>query len=148
MKFTLPLVAVPVFALTLVAAVGCQDKKEATASAAPMSLQPTPAQQPEFAPIPQAAAYTPAPAAAPADPVAAAPIDTTTPTAMSNNPSPSAPATPFATAGGKYTVKAGDTLYRIAVSHYGDGKQWKKIADANPGVTPSHLKVGQSINLP
>ena len=35
---------------------------------------------------------------------------------------------------GSYTVKKGDTLYRIAKDHYGDGKQWTKIASANPGV--------------
>lgn len=58
--------------------------------------------------------------------------------------------TPISTAmtGGNYTVKKGDTLYGIARQHYGDGKQWQKIASANPGLKPSALRVGQQIVLP
>jgi len=47
-----------------------------------------------------------------------------------------------------YTIKPGDTLWKIAASHYGDGKKWKQIADANPGIIPSSLRVGQTITLP
>ena len=50
--------------------------------------------------------------------------------------------------GGPYTVKKGDTLYSIARSHYGDGKQWQRIAVANPGLEPSKLRVGQTITIP
>lgn len=50
--------------------------------------------------------------------------------------------------GGSYTVKKGDTLYSIARQRYGDGKQWTKIASANPGLKPQSLRVGQSITLP
>ena len=49
---------------------------------------------------------------------------------------------------GGYRVRKGDTLFRIAKSHYGDGKKWKQIAMANPGLTPSTLKVGQTIVVP
>ena len=49
---------------------------------------------------------------------------------------------------GKYKVKKGDTLYRIAKIEYGDGKKWTQIASANPGVTPQSLKVGQVIVVP
>ena len=49
---------------------------------------------------------------------------------------------------GSYTVKKGDTLYSIARTHYGDGKQWQRIASANPGLRPSSLKVGQTITIP
>jgi 5'-nucleotidase len=51
-------------------------------------------------------------------------------------------------AGNSYTVKKGDTLWQIAASHYGDGKKWREIASANPGLTPSALRVGQTIELP
>ena len=51
-------------------------------------------------------------------------------------------------ASGSYTVKKGDTLYNIAVRRYGDGKQWTKIASANPGLQPSSLKIGQTITVP
>ena len=48
----------------------------------------------------------------------------------------------------KYTVKKGDTLYHIAKDKYGDGKQWQRIAAANPGVSPTTLKVGQVLVMP
>ncbi len=51
-------------------------------------------------------------------------------------------------AGGTYTVKHGDTLFHIAAVSYGSGGQWKKIAAANPGVDPKHLKVGQKLIIP
>ena len=47
-----------------------------------------------------------------------------------------------------YTVQKGDTLWKIATTSYGDGKQWQKIASANPGLSPSTLKVGQTILIP
>jgi 5'-nucleotidase len=49
---------------------------------------------------------------------------------------------------GSYMVKKGDTLYGIARQRYGDGKQWSKIASANPGLRPETLKVGQNIVIP
>src|SRR5262249_52035977 len=59
-----------------------------------------------------------------------------------------APAAPAAAAGGTYTVQKGDTLYKIARERYGDGKQWQRIAAANPGLSPTTLKVGQKIVVP
>jgi nucleoid-associated protein YgaU len=59
---------------------------------------------------------------------------------------PAAAATPAAP--GPYTVRKGDTLYAIARTKYGDGKQWQKIVAANPGLRPETLKVGQTINIP
>ena len=60
--------------------------------------------------------------------------------------------TPTATVGGgiggSYTVKKGDTLYSIARQRYGNGKEWSKIASANPGLRPESLKVGQTITVP
>lgn len=62
---------------------------------------------------------------------------------------PLAPVAPVAAvSGGSYTIRKGDTLYKIARDRYGDGKQWQKIAMANPGVTPQGLKVGQTIVVP
>lgn len=55
---------------------------------------------------------------------------------------------PVAASGQTYTVKKGDTLFHIAKERYGDGKQWQKIASANPGVTPSSLRVGQTLVVP
>src|SRR5438067_11823835 len=53
-----------------------------------------------------------------------------------------------AAAGNTHVVKRGETLYSIAKTSYGDGKQWQKIASANPGVSPSTLKVGQTLVIP
>jgi 5'-nucleotidase len=47
-----------------------------------------------------------------------------------------------------YVVKQGDTLYHIARERYGDGKRWQQLAAANPGVTPTTLKVGQRLIVP
>jgi 5'-nucleotidase len=61
---------------------------------------------------------------------------------------PVAPAPAAAPTASNYVVKKGDTLYSIARSHYGDGKQWQKIVAANPGLSPEKLKVGQTLLLP
>lgn len=48
----------------------------------------------------------------------------------------------------QYTIQRGDSLYAIAREHYGDGKYWTKIRDANPDINPDRLKIGQVITLP
>jgi 5'-nucleotidase len=85
------------------------------------------------APAPVTPAYQPAPQ--PVQPVA---YDSTTTLAPAGGSMGS----------GSYTVKKGDTLYGIARQRYGDGKQWNKIAQANPGLRPETLKVGQTIVIP
>lgn len=115
-------------ALIAVGVAGCSNtKKTADLGANPSvaDISPTPS------PV---SAYQPAP-------VSAQPVvyDTTTPMAASSTGT---------LAGGSYTVKKGDTLYGIARQRYGDGKQWSKIASANPGLRPETLKVGQTISIP
>ena len=116
--------------LTIAAAMatGCAEQKKPTATS-PLALDVNPPAQ-TVTPV---AAYTPA-----ASPVLAAPDTVTTQT----------PSASIAGAGSTYTVKKGDTLFKIAKEHYGDGKQWQKIASANPGVTPQSLRVGQTLNIP
>jgi hypothetical protein len=48
----------------------------------------------------------------------------------------------------EYVIKAGDTLWSIAKAKYGNGKEWIKIIEANKGLVPEKLKVGQKIILP
>lgn len=85
--------------------------------------------------------YEPAPAIQPAPtPVAPEPI-------VSSTPAPAVTSTPVSSSG-SHVVKKGDTLYGIARKHYGDGKQWTKIASANPGVSPQSLRVGQTLVVP
>ncbi len=116
--------------LMLLAAVGCQDKKPASMQSSVTDLTPTPA----------------APAYVAPTPIAVQPVsyDTTT-TSSTSTPSYNSST---ASVGSTYTVKKGDTLYGIAKKKYNDGKQWQKIASANPGVSPSSLRVGQSITIP
>ena len=84
--------------------------------------------------------------AAPPAPIAApAPIPAPVPEPLVSDTPTQAPAGP---AGGKYTVQKGDTLWKIATASYGDGKQWQKIASANPGLSPGTLKAGQTIMIP
>jgi nucleoid-associated protein YgaU len=54
---------------------------------------------------------------------------------------------------GSYTVKKGDSLWKIAKKYYGDGAKWRKILEANPdclarrGDTKT-LKVGFNLVIP
>lgn len=49
-----------------------------------------------------------------------------------------------------YTVRAGDTLAKIAARRdiYGDSKKWKRIADANQIRDPKKLKTGKVLRIP
>ncbi len=60
---------------------------------------------------------------------------------------PTAPATP-STAGGTYTVKAGDTLAKIAATHLGSAARWKELEALNPGVDARRLRIGLALKLP
>jgi len=50
--------------------------------------------------------------------------------------------------GNSYTITQGDTLYGIAVKHYGDARCAEIIEAANPGLNPKALRVGEKIVLP
>ena len=60
------------------------------------------------------------------------------------------PGSASATPKGKltHTVEKGETLWSIAKDYYGDGREYKKIVDANPGLNVEKLKVGQEIVIP
>ncbi|MBI4479111.1 MAG: LysM peptidoglycan-binding domain-containing protein [Acidobacteria bacterium] len=46
-------------------------------------------------------------------------------------------------------VSPGDSLWKIATRHLGDGNQWRVIASANPEITnPDVIHAGQQIRLP
>ena len=49
-----------------------------------------------------------------------------------------------------YTVKAGDTLSKIAQEKYGDASQWKKIQAANADLIrdPDKIQPGWTLKLP
>jgi len=50
--------------------------------------------------------------------------------------------------GQQYTVQSGDTLVKIAEQFYGNGSQWTLIQNANPGINPNNLQVGQQLQIP
>lgn len=51
---------------------------------------------------------------------------------------------------GIYTVKAGDTLSKIAKGHFGDAKRYMEIFNANKDIltNPDLIKVGQKLKIP
>ena len=59
-------------------------------------------------------------------------------------------AAPAASKGRTYTVKAGDTLSKIAKEHLGDANAYMKIFNANKDqlTDPDKIKPGQVLNIP
>ncbi|MEK7527772.1 MAG: LysM peptidoglycan-binding domain-containing protein [Patescibacteria group bacterium] len=49
---------------------------------------------------------------------------------------------------GKYDVKKGDSLWKIASSVYGDGYKWQLIAKENNLSDPDQIEVGQKLIVP
>lgn len=47
-----------------------------------------------------------------------------------------------------HVVAADQTLWAIAQRHYGDGRQWPLIAQANPTVRPDRLTIGTVLTIP
>ncbi len=47
-----------------------------------------------------------------------------------------------------YTVKAGDSLFDLARRYYGDGDEWRRIADRNGISNPSSIDAGDVLIIP
>lgn len=47
-----------------------------------------------------------------------------------------------------HVVVAGDNFWKLAEAYYGDGKKWKLIADANPGVRARSIAIGSTLSIP
>ena len=55
----------------------------------------------------------------------------------------------FHRAHGTVRVDRGDTLWKIAERHFGNGNKWPKIAEANPELKdPDRIQIGQELRLP
>lgn len=55
------------------------------------------------------------------------------------------------TAGKSYTVQRGDDLWTLAERFYGEGREWRRIAAANPDLLtggPDHLEAGWRLTIP
>ncbi len=109
------------------------------------------------APPKEAKPATPAPATTAQAPATATPPAATAPAAPA--PAATAPASPATAtttsapamtpaAAGKYVVARGDSLWKIAAEKYGNGAEWKKIAEANALKRPNHIEVGEELNVP
>ncbi len=64
-----------------------------------------------------------------------------------DQPRPNTPAQ-LSTPATTWTVRAGDSLYRIAEQALGDGTAWRRIVDANRGINPDALRIGQVLTIP
>jgi peptidoglycan endopeptidase LytF len=47
-----------------------------------------------------------------------------------------------------HTVREGDTLSAIAERRFGNAQLWNVIAEANPGIDPHRLRLGQKLRIP
>jgi 5'-nucleotidase len=45
-------------------------------------------------------------------------------------------------------VVAGDNFWRLSRHYYGEGRQWRRIAEANPDARPRRLRIGQTLTIP
>ena len=86
-------------------------------------------------PIDLAAPATTAPAVAPAtaEPAATAPESKVS----------EAPKTPTT-----HVIVAGDTLWDLAKTYYGNAGQWRKLLAANRNIKPHRLPVGEKLRIP
>jgi nucleoid-associated protein YgaU len=71
------------------------------------------------------------------------------PMQVTGGQAPVAPA-PIAVPAELYTIKAGESLYKICQSKYGDGTLWKSLAEFNSNVipNPTKLRAGVTIRIP
>ena len=123
------------FALVAAAVTGCQSNGKTAANKMPITPAVT-----DISPTPPSSSYSPP--IQPVQPIVAAQPVEAAPTQAAFTGGATA------TAGGKYTVQKGDTLFKIAHDKYGNGNQWNRIVAANPGLSPQTLKAGQKIVLP
>lgn len=98
-------------------------------------------------------------AASPAEPNATKPVDplvTTSdqPTAPAKNNAATPAETPDTQPSEPpktpttHVVVAGDTLWRLAKTYYGDAKDWRKLEAANGNMTPRRLSIGRVLAIP
>ncbi|MBI5723259.1 MAG: LysM peptidoglycan-binding domain-containing protein [Planctomycetes bacterium] len=81
-------------------------------------------------------------------PVASQPADQSPPLRTELSPIPPATQPAGQQAKRTYTVEKDDTFYSISRKLFGSDRRAKEIQAMNPGVDPTKLKIGQTINVP
>jgi nucleoid-associated protein YgaU len=69
----------------------------------------------------------------------------------STTATPGGPAAQVPVSTRAYTVAKGDSLWKIAKAHYGNGNKWRKIYEANRatiGDNPDIIHPGQTLTIP
>ena len=121
------------------------DQKSAPAAAntgaapATTTAPATPAPAATAAPATSAPAAT-APAATATPPAATDPATTTVAPATQTNEPPKTPTT--------HVIVAGDTLWDLAKTYYGNANDWHKLLAANRNLKPHRLLVGEELKIP
>jgi 5'-nucleotidase len=123
-------------------AAGTEEMPEPPAATAPEVATEEPPVEPSEPPA------APAAEEPPESPDLAAPAPATPPSPAAEEPAPAVETPAVTGAPGTYTIARGDTLVEIAARLYGDAKKWRVIANANPGLNPNRLLIGQVIKLP
>lgn len=146
------ILAVHLVALGVLLIAGCNKKAEPepTTDTGVPPLPPIPADTnwpaPPTAvpPVPgtQDVTHLPPPVPVPSDPTAT--INPVNPPPV-NGTAPLPPQDPVATGTSEHTISKGESFYTIG-KKYGVG--FKAIVDANPGVNPNRLKIGQKVVIP
>lgn len=126
------ILAIHVVLLGVLLIAGCNKKTETDLSQNNTSLPPIPPVETNWpAPVPADTNVAPLP------PIPA-PVDTTL-------VAPPPPPEPVATGYSEHTISKGESFYTLG-KKYGVG--FKAIADANPGINPNRLKIGEKIKIP
>jgi nucleoid-associated protein YgaU len=132
---------------------GFIDRLQKTMAVAKTAPRPEPAPAPvaakEKSPVAEAKAKTVA-TEEKAKPVAkqvstSTSVDKTSPLQLASKPSKAA-----ATTGEQYTVKAGDTLSKLAERFYNSMNKWEKIYEANRDIlkNPNYIYIGMKLTIP
>ncbi|MCX8040452.1 MAG: LysM peptidoglycan-binding domain-containing protein [Planctomycetota bacterium] len=131
-----------------------RDRVAVTTVPAPL-LPPTLENSDPWAALPPLPTTPPEPAARPpATPggLSEDPFALATPPPSSPPPPPAAapqpPASAAASGARTHTVAKGETLSDISAQHYGSARHWRRIVEANPGLDPARLNVGQVLQIP
>lgn len=119
-------------------------------SATPAKPADTPAAPATTAPVTSAPATSAPATSAPATSAPAAETQAAT-APVTSVPATAAPAPPVSekpTTPTTHVIVAGDTLWDLAKTYYGNAKQWHKLVAANRNIKPHRLLVGEKLTIP